>query len=148
MSLEKQIMTKLKEAMKAKDTTTLEALRAIKSAILIEKTKSNAGDLNEVNELKLLQKLVKQRRDSAIIYQEQNRADLAKVELDQVAVIEKFLPKQMTPEEIAKEVIHIIKDLDAKTMKDMGKVMGVASKKMAGRADTQTISALVKEKLS
>jgi uncharacterized protein YqeY len=148
MHLENQIMAKLKEAMKAKDTTALEALRAIKSAILLEKTKSNAGELTETDALKLLQKLIKQRRDSATIYQQQNRSDLAKTELDQIAVIEQFLPQQMTPEEIEQEVAIIIKNLGAKSMKDMGKVIGVASNQMAGRADAKTISALVREKLS
>ena len=148
MSLEVKIMAKLKDAMKAKDKTALEALRAVKSAILLEKTKSNADELTEADELKLLQKLVKQRRDSAAIYQEQNRLDLAETELNQIAVIEQFLPQQMTQDEIAQVVDEIIKELGAESMKDMGKVMGVASKKMAGKADAKIISTLVKEKLS
>jgi uncharacterized protein YqeY len=148
MSLETRIMSKLKEAMKAKDKTALEALRAVKSAILLEKTKSGTAELTEADELKLLQKLVKQRRDSAAIYQQQNRPDLAETELNQIAVIEQFLPKQMTQEEIAQAVDEIIKETGAQSMKDMGKVMGVASKKMAGKADSKTISMLVKEKLS
>jgi len=148
MSLEAKIMAKLKDAMKAKDKTALEALRAVKSAILLEKTKSHAGELTEADELKLLQKLVKQRRDSAAIFQEQNRHDLAETELNQIVVIEQFLPQQMTQDEIAQVVEEIIKELGAESMKDMGKVMGVASKRMAGKADAKTISTLVKEKLS
>jgi len=148
MSLEQKIMSELKTAMKAKNTTALEALRAVKSAILLEKTKGKAGNLTEVDEMKLLQKLVKQRRESAEIYKQQNRPDLAQVELDQVAVIEKFLPAQMSREEIETELDKIIAQIGALSMKDMGKVMGIASKQMAGKADGRLISQIVKEKLS
>ena len=148
MSLEKEIMTQLKVAMKAKDATALEALRAVKSAILLEKTKQKDVDLNESDELKILQKLVKQRKDSAEIYTSQNRPDLAETELNQVKVIEAFLPQQMSYEEIEKNVLSIIEKLGASSMKDMGKVMGMASKQMAGKADGKTISSIVKEKLA
>ncbi len=148
MSLEKEIMQKMKEAMKAKDSLSLEALRAVKSAILLEKTKQKDKELTESDELKLLQKLVKQRKDSAEIYKQQNRDDLAKVELDQAAVIEKFLPQQMSAEEIEIAVADIIAKTGAQSMKDMGKVMGIASKELAGKADGKTISTIVKQKLS
>ncbi len=148
MSLEKEIMGKLKEAMKAKDTLSLEALRAVKSAILLEKTKQKGTELTEADELKLLQKLVKQRKDSADIYKQQNRDDLAQVELNQANVIEQFLPKQMSVEEIEKAVVAIIEKVGAESMKDMGKVMGIASKELAGKADGKTISTIVKQKLS
>ena len=148
MSLEQQIMTELKIAMKAKNTTALEALRAVKSAILLEKTKGQTEGLTEADEMKLLQKLVKQRRESAAIYTRQNRPDLAQVELDQVAIIEKFLPEQMGREDIEVAINRIIAETGAKTMKDMGKVMGIAGKQMAGKADGRLISQIVKEKLA
>jgi len=148
MSLEQQIMTELKIAMKAKNTTALEALRAVKSAILLEKTKGQTEGLTEADEMKLLQKLVKQRRESAAIYTRQNRPDLAQVELDQVAIIEKFLPEQMGREDIEVTINRIIAETGAKTMKDMGKVMGIAGKQMAGKADGRLISQIVKEKLA
>lgn len=148
MSLEQKIMTELKTAMKAKNTTALEALRAVKSAILLEKTKGKSKELTEADEMKLLQKLVKQRRESAEIYTQQNRPDLAQTELDQVAIIEKFLPEQMSREEIEAELDKIIAQTGAQSMKDMGKVMGIASKQMAGKADGRLISQIVKEKLS
>ena len=148
MSLEQKIMTELKTAMKAKNTTALEALRAVKSAILLEKTKGKSGELTEADEMKLLQKLVKQRRESADIYTQQNRPELAQIELDQVSVIEKFLPKQMSREEIETKLDNIIAETGAQSMKDMGKVMGIASKQMAGKADGKLISQIVKEKLS
>ncbi len=148
MSLEKKVMEQLKTAMKAKDKTALEALRAIKSAILLEKTKGGDAGLTEADEMKLLQKMVKQRRDSAEIYSQQNREDLAQAELDQVAVIEQFLPKQMSKEEITAVVEDIITQIGAESMKDMGKVMGIANKEMAGKADGSIIAQIVKEKLS
>ena len=148
MSLEKKVMEQLKTAMKAKDKTALEALRAIKSAILLEKTKGGDAGLTEADEMKLLQKMVKQRRDSAEIYSRQNREDLAQAELDQVAVIEQFLPKQMSKEEITAVVEDIITQIGAESMKDMGKVMGIANKEMAGKADGSIIAQIVKEKLS
>ena len=135
--------------MKAKDTVALESLRAVKSAILLAKTDKGAGaELSEEEEIKLVQKLVKQRKDSAAIYQEQGREDLAEPELAQVAVIEKFLPEQLTEEEIEKVVVQTIDSVGACGMQDMGKVMGIVSKELAGQADGKTISAIVKAKLS
>ena len=149
MSLQDQVMAKMKEAMKAKDTNALASLRAIKSAILLAQTESGAKeDLSEDQELKLLQKLVKQRKDSATIFKEQGREDLAKPELEQAAVIEEFLPEQMSEEEIEKEIDIIINKTGASGMKDMGKVMGMASSQLAGKADRKTISTIVKRKLS
>lgn len=149
MSLQEQVMTEMKAAMKAKDTVALESLRAIKSAILLAKTdKGGGGELSEADEVKLVQKLVKQRRDSAAIFKEQGRDDLAAPELAQVAVIEKFLPEQLTEEEIEKVVVQTIDSIGASGMQDMGKVMGIVSKELAGQADGKTISTIVKAKLS
>lgn len=147
MGLQEKVMTEMKAAMRAKDSNKLEALRAVKSAILLAKT-SGGDEMSEDEELKLLQKLVKQRKESAAIYQEQGRADLAQPELDQAAVIEQFLPEQMSEAEIAQEVERIISETGADGMKDMGKVMGVASKELAGKADGKTISSIVKAKLA
>ncbi len=145
MSLQNNVMDKLKEAMKSKDTVALESLRAIKSAILLAQTDKGAkGELTEEDELKLLQKLVKQRKDSAAVYLEQGREDLAKPELEQVAVIEQFLPEQMSEEAIKNAVALIISQAGASSMKDMGKVMGIASKQLAGKADGKAISNVVK----
>ncbi len=138
----------MKAAMKAKDTVALESLRAIKSAILLAKTEKVGTELTEEDEVKLVQKLVKQRKDSAAIYQQQGRADLAEPELAQVAVIEKFLPEQLTEEEIEKVVVQTIDSIGASGMQDMGKVMGIVSKELAGQADGKTISSIVKAKLS
>lgn len=149
MSLQENVMTELKIAMKAKDTVALEALRAIKSAILLAQTDKGAGNgLSEEDEVKLVQKLVKQRKDSAAIFTEQGRDDLAGPELAQVAVIERFLPEQLTEEEIEKVVVQTIDSVGASGMKDMGKVMGIVSKELAGQADGKTISTIVKNKLS
>ncbi|MDT0605485.1 GatB/YqeY domain-containing protein [Croceitalea rosinachiae] len=149
MSLQEKIMTEMKAAMKAKDAVALESLRAIKSAILLAQTDKGAGgNLSEDDEVKLVQKLVKQRKDSAAIFTEQGRADLAEPELAQVAIIEKFLPEQLTEEEIEKVVVQTIESTGASGMKDMGKVMGVVSKELAGQADGKTISSIVKNKLS
>ena len=149
MGLQEKVMTEMKAAMKAKDTVALESLRAVKSAILLAKTDKGAGaELSEEEEIKLVQKLVKQRKDSAAIYQEQGREDLAEPELAQVAVIEKFLPEQLTEEEIEKVVVQTIDSVGASGMQDMGKVMGIVSKELAGQADGKTISAIVKAKLS
>jgi len=149
MNGQEQVMTEMKAAMKAKDTVALESLRAVKSAILLAKTDKGAGaELSEEEEIKLVQKLVKQRKDSAAIYQEQGREDLAEPELAQVAVIEKFLPEQLTEEEIEKVVVQTIDSVGASGMQDMGKVMGIVSKELAGQADGKTISAIVKAKLS
>ena len=149
MALEQEVMQKMKEAMKAKDSVALASLRSIKNEILKAKTaSSNKEDMDETEELKLVQKLVKQRRDSADVYLEQNRKDLADVELAEVEVIEQFLPAQLSEEEIDKEVKAIIQESGASTMKDMGKVMGMASQKLVGKADGKTISKIVKDNLS
>lgn len=149
MGLQDSVMTELKAAMRAKDTVALEALRAIKSAILLAQTEKGAGGgLSEDEEVKLVQKLVKQRKDSATIFKEQGRDDLAEPELAQVAVIEKFLPEQLSEEEIEKVVVQTIDAIGASGMKDMGKVMGIVSKELAGQADGKTISTIVKNKLA
>jgi len=149
MSLEQKIMTELKAAMLAKNESALRSLRAIKAAILLAKTSEGAGgELKEEDETKLLQKLVKQRRDSLEIFQQQNRADLAQKEQEELDVIEKFLPKQMTPEELKEAVASIIAATGASSPADMGKVMGAATKQLAGKADGKAISTLVKELLA
>ncbi|MBT8295964.1 MAG: GatB/YqeY domain-containing protein [Gramella sp.] len=149
MSLQDKVMAEMKAAMKAKDSTKLEALRAVKSAILMANTESSSKDgLTEDEENKLLQKLVKQRKDSAQIYKEQGREDLAEPELQQAEVIEQFLPEQMSEAEIETEVEKIIAETGASGMQDMGKVMGLASGKIAGKADGKTISTIVRKKLS
>ena len=148
MSLQNQVMEEIKVAMKAKDSITLESLRAIKSALLLAQTEKGAGDeMSDADEIKLIQKLVKQRKDSAAIFTEQGREDLAEPELAQVAVIEKFLPAQLSVDEIEKVVIHIIETTGASGMKDMGKVMGMVSKQLGGQADGKTISGIVRAKL-
>ena len=145
MSLQKQITEQIKQAMKAKDAESLEALRAIKSAILLEQTqKGNHSNLSEEQELKLLQKLVKQRKDSALLFNEKNREDLAKKELSQARIIEQFLPKQLDEAAIKKVLESIIKKLGAKDKSAMGKVMGAASKELLGKANGKTISKLAK----
>ncbi|MFL1897082.1 GatB/YqeY domain-containing protein [Aquimarina sp. 2-A2] len=150
MSLEQKVMTAMKEAMKAKDTNALTSLRAIKSAILLAKTESgsNKETLSDGEELKLLQKLVKQRKDSAAIFTEQHRNDLAEPELAQAEVISQFLPEQLSEAEIEKVVEDIIAKTGAEGMKDMGKVMGRANAQLTGKADGKTISTIVKAKLS
>lgn len=142
-------MEGIKTAMKAKDTVALESLRAVKSAILLAQTESGAGaELSQEEEIKLLQRLVKQRKDSAAIYIQQGRQDLADPELEQAAVIEKFLPAQLSEEEVEAVVKKIIADNGFSGMADMGKVMGIASKELAGSADGKTISAAVKKALA
>jgi len=142
-------MGELKTAMLAKDEKALRSLRAIKAAILLAKTSEGAGgELKEDDEIRLLQKLVKQRKDSLEIYQQQNRADLAQKEQEEIEIIEKFLPKQLSADELRSEVSAIITEVGASSPADMGKVMGAATKKLAGKADGKTISALVKEILS
>ena len=149
MSLEQNIMASMKDAMKAKDEATLRGLRAIKAAIIIAKTAEGAGGaINEEEEIKLLQKLVKQRKDSLTIYQQQNRADLAQKEEEEIAVIEKFLQKQLDAAALKPIIEKIIADTGATSAADMGKVMGIASKQLAGQADGKTISAVVKELLA
>ncbi len=142
-------MEEIKAAMKAKDSAALEALRAIKSALLLSKTESGAGDeLSGEDEIRLLQKLVKQRKDSAAIFAEQGRADLAAPELAQAEVISRFLPTQLSEAEVEERIKEIISETGASGMKDMGKVMGVANKALAGQSDGKTISAIVKKILS
>ncbi|WP_281639421.1 GatB/YqeY domain-containing protein [Capnocytophaga sputigena] len=149
MSLQTKVMEALKEAMKAKDTVALESLRAIKSAILLARTEAGASEeLSEADELKLLQKLVKQRKDSAALYTQQGRNDLAEPELAQMAVIEKFLPAQLSEAEVEEALKGIIAQVGATTPKDMGKVMGAATKQLAGKADGKLISDIVKKLLS
>jgi len=148
MSLQAEIMVKLKEAMKSKDQVALTSLRAVKAEILLAQTASGTKvDLTEEEEIKIIQKLVKQRKDSATIFTEQSRPDLAEPELAQAAVIEQFLPEQFTEEEVEKIVLQVIEELGASGMKDMGKVMAVVNKEVAGQADGKTISVLVKKNL-
>ena len=148
MGLQAEVMIKLKEAMKAKDAVALESLRAIKSAILLEQTQAGGkAELTAEAEIKLLQKLVKQRRDSAAIFKEQGRDDLAQPEEAQIEVISQFLPQQLSEGEVAAVIDKVIEATGASSMKDMGKVMGMATKQLAGQADGKTISTLVKQKL-
>jgi len=148
MSLQKQVMDKMKEAMKAKDTVALQALRAVKSAFLLAKTETGVQEeLSEEQEIKIIQKQVKQRKDSAAIFVEQGREDLAAPELAELAVLEQFLPEALSEEEIEKVVVATIAKVGASGMKDMGKVMGMVSKELAGQADGKTISTLVKKNL-
>ena len=146
MTLEEKINSDLKAAMLSKDEAALRALRAIKSAILLAKT-SGGGNITQEDEMKMLQKLVKQRKESVEIFQTQNRADLAKGEIEEIAVIEKFLPKQMGEDEIREELKKIVAQVGATSAADMGKVMGVASKHFAGKADNKVVSQLVKQLL-
>jgi uncharacterized protein YqeY len=149
MSLEQKVMADLKTAMLAKDEAALRSLRAIKAAILLAKTsEGGTGDLKEEDEVKLLQKLVKQRKDSLEIFSQQNRTDLAKKEEEEIAVIGKFLPKQMSEEEIRQALRSIITSVGASGPADMGKVMGVATRQLAGKAEGKIISSIVKELLA
>ncbi len=149
MSLQTKIMDAMKDAMKAKDTVALESLRAVKSALLLAQTETGAKEeISQEDEIKILQKLVKQRKDSAAIYVEQGRQDLADPEILQAAVIEKFLPAQLSEDEVEAVVKKIIADNGFSGMADMGKVMGVASKELAGKADGKTISSAVKKALA
>ena len=149
MSLEEKIMNDLKEAMKNKDEGSLRGIRAIKSAIIVAKTEPGASkELNEEQEIKLLQKLVKSRKDSLDIYEKQNREDLAAKEREEIGVIEKYLPKQMSTDELKEVLKKIIVETGATSPQEMGKVIGTATKQLAGRADGKTISSLVKELLT
>ena len=148
MNLQQQITEQLKAAMKAKDTVALESLRAIKSAILLTQTQAGAKELTADDEIKLVQKLVKQRKDSAEIFRQQGREDLADPEEAQIKIIEQFLPEQLDEAAIANIVEEIIAQTNADGMKDMGKVMGMASKQLAGKADGKTISTIVRKKLA
>jgi len=149
MALEQQIMAEMKDAMKSKNEAVLRGLRAIKAEIIKAKTEPGAGgEIDEATEQKFLQKMMKQRRDSLEIFEKQGRADLAQKEKEEMEVIEKFLPKQLGEAEIKGAVAKIITETGASSAADMGKVMGVASKQLAGVADGKTISAIVKELLS
>ncbi|WP_456461845.1 GatB/YqeY domain-containing protein [Lutibacter sp.] len=148
MSLQQELMIKMKEAMKSKDRVALESLRAIKSEILLAQTKGGTSEgLTQDDEIKLLQKLVKQRKDSASIYKEQGRDDLAEPELAQVKIIAQFLPEQLGEKELKEIISKIMETVGATSMKDMGKVMGMASKQLAGKADGKAISTVVKQLL-
>ena len=148
MSLQIQVMDKMKEAMKAKDTIALQALRAVKSAFLLAKTETGVkADITEEQEIKIIQKQVKQRKDSAEIFIKQGRQDLAAPELAEIVILEQFLPEALSEEKVEEVVVAAIQKLGASGMKDMGKVMGVVSKELAGQADGKIISVLVKKLL-
>ena len=149
MSLELRVMQELKPAMLAKDEKTVRSLRAIKAAIIVAKTAEGAGgEIREEEEIKLLQKLIKQRRDSLEIFTKQNRPDLAQKEEEEIAVIEKFLPQQLNQEELKEAISKIIAETGASSIAEMGKIIGIASKQLAGKADGKTISGTVKALLS
>lgn len=148
MTLEEKINADLKEAMKAKDAIGLRGIRAIKQAILLHKTSGTNEELNADGEIKLLQKLVKQRRDSLTIFEQQNRVELAQVEREEIEVIERYLPKQLDAAELEAFIANIIAQTGAAGMKDMGKVMGMASKQLAGKAEGAAISGVVKRLLA
>ncbi|WP_194776632.1 GatB/YqeY domain-containing protein [Pararhodonellum marinum] len=148
MSLKLRVESEIKQAMLAKDKDRLRALRAIKSLVLLEETKGTDKNLSEDDEMKLLTKAAKQRKDSADIYQAQNREDLAKIELDELTIIHEFLPKQLSEEELDAALKQIIQEVGAEGPKDMGKVMGAATKSLAGKADGKVISQKVKSLLS
>jgi uncharacterized protein len=149
MSLEANVMDEMKDAMRAKDETSLRSLRAIKAEIIKAKTEPGAnGQITPEIELKLLQRMAKQRRDSLEIFTQQNRHDLAQKEVEELAVIERFLPKQLSPEELKEVLMTIINDVGASTPNEMGKVMAVATKQLTGRAEGKAISAAVKELLA
>ena len=148
MSLINRISESIKTAMKEKDSIKLESLRAVKSALILLQTEKGSGSqIPKSEEIKTLQKLVKQRKDSAEIYRSQNRSDLAELEIKQSKVIEDFLPQQISENELRKIITNIIDQNEASGMKDMGKVMGIATKELLGKADGKTISALVKSLL-
>jgi uncharacterized protein YqeY len=149
MALEQKVMAELKTAMLAKNEAALRGLRAIKAAIILAKTSEGAnGELREADETKLLQKLVKQRKDSLAIYQQQNRADLAQKEEEEIAIIEKFLPQQLDEAALKAILTKIIAETGASSPADIGKVMGAATKQLAGQADGKTINAVARELLS
>ena len=148
MSLQDQVMDAMKTAMKAKDTVALESLRAIKSALLLQQSEAGSAPISQQDEIKLLQKLVKQRKDSATIYAEQGRQDLADPELAQVAVIETFLPAPLSEEALGQLITDCIAETRATSMKDMGKVVGLVNERAAGRAEGKLIAQLVKASLS
>lgn len=148
MNLEQKIMSEIKSAMKAKDKVALEALRAVKSAILLAKTDGSGKELTEADEIQILQKQVKMRRDAAEQFSAQNRNEMAENELKQVEVIERFLPEQLSADEIQTEITAIIQETAASSMKDMGKVMALANKRLAGKADGKAVAQEVKKQLN
>lgn len=148
MTLEEKIMNDLKEAMKAQDKAALRGIRAVKAAILLAKTDGSGQAINEEKEIQILQKLVKQRRESLEIYEKENRTELAQVEREEISIIERYLPQQMSAEELTAALKEIITETGATSVKDLGKVMGVASKKFAGKADGKAISETVKQLLN
>jgi uncharacterized protein YqeY len=148
MALQNQVMDALKAAMKAKDAVALESLRAIKSAILLQQSEAGAKELSSTDEIKLLQKLVKQRKDSAALYNEQGRRDLADPELEQAKVIEQFLPEPLSEVELDQLIQNVINELSAEGMKDMGRVIGEVNSRAAGKAEGKVIAQKIKHHLS
>ena len=148
MSIQKEVMEQMKAAMKSKNKVALESLRALKSEFLLANTSGGSVELSDENELKIVQKLVKQRKDSAAIFAEQGRDDLANPEIEQAKILEQFLPQQLSEEQLKKAIEEIIAQTGASSMRDMGKVMGIASKQLGGKADGKAISMVVKEMLS
>jgi len=148
MSLEQKIMGDLKEAMKAKDQASIRSIRAIKAAILLAKTDGSGKTLDETAEIKMIQKLVKQRQDSLEIFEKQDREDLAVTEREEIEVLQRYLPKQMSDEELSIFIEALVGEVGASSMKDMGKVMGLANQRLSGKADGKTIASKVKELLS
>lgn len=148
MTLEEKITQDLKTAMKAKDQVALRTIRSIKSAILLKKTDGSGEDIDEAAEIKMLQKLVKSRADSLAIYEEQGREDLAKVEREEIEVLKKYLPQPLEEAALIEIVNEVVKQVGASSMKDMGKVMGIVSKKVAGRADGKVLAGIVRSTLS
>jgi uncharacterized protein YqeY len=148
MNLETRIMADLKDAMKSKDQVAMRSIRAIKAAILLAQTDGSGKVMNEADEIKLIQKLVKQRQDSLDIFVKQDREDLATIERDEIAVLSRYLPKQLSLEELTPIVQEIIRETGASGMKDMGKVMALASQKLAGKADGKSISTIVRQLLN
>jgi uncharacterized protein YqeY len=147
MSLEQRVMKELKEAMKSKDKARMRGLRAIKAEILMAKTEGRNKELSETREMQILQRLIKQRKDSLEIFEKENRKDLATKEREEIEVIEKFLPEQLSEEELEAKIQEIIDETGAESMKDMGKVMGIATKRLAGKSDNKTISQVVRNLL-
>ncbi|MGI9526273.1 MAG: GatB/YqeY domain-containing protein [Weeksellaceae bacterium] len=148
MALEQDIMTEMKAAMRAKDKTALEALRAVKSAILMAKTDGSGDELSEADEIALLQKQIKMRKDAAQQFKEQDRDEMAENELKQAEVIQRFLPQQLSADELKTEIVALIQETGANDIKDMGKVIGLANKRLAGKADGKSIADEVKKQLN
>ena len=148
MSLETKIMTDLKEAMKAKDQAAIRSIRAIKAAILLAKTDGSGKVLDEAGEIKMVQKLVKQRQDSLEIYEKQGREDLALTEREEIEVLKNYLPEQMSEEKLQSFIESLIGEVGASSMKDMGKVMGIANQRLSGKADGKAIATIVRQLLS